>query len=93
MCRYRKRGLALIPTKFGIAFTAMFLNQVRHAAAAWPSLMPYIVLLLLDSRFTYDGHTTIRSARRTRIGGACAKLVAAWSNLLLSSVRMDCFSG
>ena len=26
--RYRKRGLALIPTKFGIAFTAFFLNQV-----------------------------------------------------------------
>ena len=25
--RYKKRGLALIPTKFGIAFTAKFLNQ------------------------------------------------------------------
>ncbi|XP_066603767.1 xanthine dehydrogenase [Prorops nasuta] len=25
--RYRKRGLAIIPTKFGIAFTALFLNQ------------------------------------------------------------------
>lgn len=27
--RFRKRGLALIPTKFGISFTTMFLNQVR----------------------------------------------------------------
>ncbi len=27
--RYRKRGLALIPTKFGISFTAKFLNQVQ----------------------------------------------------------------
>lgn len=25
--RYKKRGLALVPTKFGIAFTALFLNQ------------------------------------------------------------------
>lgn len=25
--RFRKRGLALIPTKFGISFTTMFLNQ------------------------------------------------------------------
>ena len=25
--RYKKRGLALIPTKFGISFTAIFLNQ------------------------------------------------------------------
>jgi len=25
--RYKKRGLAIIPTKFGIAFTALFLNQ------------------------------------------------------------------
>lgn len=25
--RYRKRGITLIPTKFGIAFTALFLNQ------------------------------------------------------------------
>ncbi|KAJ8673550.1 hypothetical protein QAD02_004812 [Eretmocerus hayati] len=25
--RYRKRGLAIVPTKFGIAFTALFLNQ------------------------------------------------------------------
>lgn len=36
--RYRKRGLAYVPTKFGIAFTAAFLNQVSparrlHAAA------------------------------------------------------------
>ena len=28
--RFRKRGLALTPTKFGIAFTAKFLNQVWH---------------------------------------------------------------
>lgn len=27
--RWRKRGLALVPTKFGIAFTALFLNQVN----------------------------------------------------------------
>ncbi|XP_012285983.1 xanthine dehydrogenase [Orussus abietinus] len=25
--RYRKRGIAIVPTKFGIAFTALFLNQ------------------------------------------------------------------
>lgn len=25
--RYKKRGIAMIPTKFGIAFTALFLNQ------------------------------------------------------------------
>jgi xanthine dehydrogenase/oxidase len=25
--RFKKRGLAIIPTKFGIAFTALFLNQ------------------------------------------------------------------
>ena len=25
--RYRKKGLAIVPTKFGIAFTALFLNQ------------------------------------------------------------------
>lgn len=25
--RWRKRGIAMVPTKFGIAFTALFLNQ------------------------------------------------------------------
>ena len=25
--RWRKRGITLVPTKFGIAFTALFLNQ------------------------------------------------------------------
>ena len=25
--RYKKRGIAMVPTKFGIAFTALFLNQ------------------------------------------------------------------
>lgn len=27
--RWRKRGIALLPTKFGINFTAKFMNQVR----------------------------------------------------------------
>lgn len=27
--RWRKRGLAMTPTKFGISFTATFMNQVR----------------------------------------------------------------
>ena len=27
--RFLKRGLALIPTKFGISFTTLFLNQAR----------------------------------------------------------------
>lgn len=27
--RYRKRGLAMVPTRFGISFTAKFMNQVR----------------------------------------------------------------
>ena len=31
--RYRKRGIALIPTKFGISFTAKFLNQVWQLLA------------------------------------------------------------
>lgn len=25
--RFKKKGLAIVPTKFGIAFTALFLNQ------------------------------------------------------------------
>lgn len=25
--RYRKRGIGVVPTKFGIAFTSLFLNQ------------------------------------------------------------------
>ncbi len=25
--RYRKRGLAMVPTKFGLSFTAKFMNQ------------------------------------------------------------------
>ena len=28
--RFRKRGLAALPTKFGISFTTKFLNQVRR---------------------------------------------------------------
>lgn len=28
--RWKKRGIAMIPTKFGISFTTKFLNQVRH---------------------------------------------------------------
>ena len=34
--RFRKRGLAATPTKFGIAFTAKFLNQVRARAGGAP---------------------------------------------------------
>ena len=30
--RFRKRGLAMTPTKFGISFTTKFLNQVRLKA-------------------------------------------------------------
>lgn len=26
--RWRKRGIAIVPTKFGISFTAKFMNQV-----------------------------------------------------------------
>lgn len=33
--RFRKRGLAMTPTKFGISFTTKFLNQVRPLA--WQS--------------------------------------------------------
>lgn len=29
--RWKKRGIALIPTKFGISFTAKFMNQVGDA--------------------------------------------------------------
>lgn len=32
--RFRKRGLAAVPTKFGISFTTKFLNQARPCAAA-----------------------------------------------------------
>ena len=28
--RWRKRGIAMIPTKFGISFTTKFMNQVIH---------------------------------------------------------------
>lgn len=28
--RWKKRGITVVPTKFGIAFTATFLNQVTH---------------------------------------------------------------
>ena len=42
--RFRKRGLALIPTKFGISFTTLFLNQVRSAgprrALEWRVITP-----------------------------------------------------
>jgi xanthine dehydrogenase/oxidase len=31
--RYRKRGLAMVPTRFGISFTAKFMNQVRTVHA------------------------------------------------------------
>jgi len=37
--RFLKRGLALIPTKFGISFTTLFLNQartLRHATFTAP---------------------------------------------------------
>ncbi len=46
--RFRKRGLAITPTKFGISFTTKFLNQAgalvhiytggRAAHAAWLAL-------------------------------------------------------
>lgn len=28
--RWRKRGISMVPTKFGISFTALMLNQVRR---------------------------------------------------------------
>ena len=31
--RFRKRGLAAVPTKFGISFTTKFLNQARACSA------------------------------------------------------------
>ena len=39
--RFRKRGMAMTPTKFGISFTTKFLNQVRpplQLAPGSPSL-------------------------------------------------------
>lgn len=34
--RWKKRGLAIVPTKFGIAFTALFLNQVNLKFEFYP---------------------------------------------------------
>ncbi len=38
--RFRKRGIAALPTKFGIAFTALMLNQVGAVFALSFSLTP-----------------------------------------------------
>ena len=35
--RYVKRGIAIIPCKFGISFTAKFLNQVNLIHAVRPT--------------------------------------------------------
>lgn len=37
--RWKKRGIALTPTKFGIAFTATFMNQVGRCFK--PRRMPF----------------------------------------------------
>lgn len=41
--RWRKRGIAMIPTKFGISFTAKFMNQVTCET-----------ILVISSRITID---------------------------------------
>ena len=38
--RFRKRGLAAVPTKFGISFTTKFLNQARARLCCEADLMP-----------------------------------------------------
>ena len=37
--RFRKRGLAAVPTKFGISFTTKFLNQARARLCGEAGLM------------------------------------------------------
>ena len=34
--RWRKRGIAIVPTKFGISFTAKFMNQVNSLPSQTP---------------------------------------------------------
>ncbi|MCO5564577.1 hypothetical protein L7F22_018241 [Adiantum nelumboides] len=40
--KWRKRGVAMIPTKFGISFTAKFMNQVQHLVSFFFQLLNWI---------------------------------------------------
>ncbi|MCO5599282.1 hypothetical protein L7F22_053383 [Adiantum nelumboides] len=40
--KWRKRGVAMIPTKFGISFTAKFMNQVQHLVSFFSQLLNWI---------------------------------------------------
>ena len=73
--RYRKRGLSIVPTKFGIAFTAKFMNQVgpltlSHAVRCGP--MPHRTTAL--RRYTaaprhprHSPHLTVGRRPRARL--------------------------
>lgn len=47
--RWTKRGLAIVPTKFGISFTAVFLNQVQSQNSEEHTDGGVIVLLVIVS--------------------------------------------
>lgn len=38
--RWRKRGIAMVPTKFGISFTTKFMNQVSSIPSQSPPVHP-----------------------------------------------------
>ena len=43
--RFRKRGLAMTPTKFGISFTTKFLNQASRRPSSMPARAAQVHLL------------------------------------------------
>lgn len=58
--RWTKRGLAIIPTKFGISFTALFLNQVGCTKT-------YILFKKISSTFDKNVHLLLQAGALVHI--------------------------
>ena len=71
--RWRKRGIALVPSKFGLAFTFTTLNQVRSFADAlllrsFASLLTlFVVDRLAGDRFVGASSRALRSDLNVRV--------------------------
>jgi xanthine dehydrogenase molybdopterin-binding subunit B len=88
--RWRKRGLAITPTKFGISFTTKFMNQVkRWGCWRWWWWLGLLLPFLLPCRRCAGSRITCSNldAACSRAGDALAAEIRVQTLMLLASVQ------
>lgn len=94
--RWRKRGIAMIPTKFGISFTTKFMNQVTKKlqnTLLSAFLDHYLALInsfgVLSSSKIVQGHLSL-STKFFLINFGCLGWPCWWNNYLVTIINIFC---